>query len=145
MTYILYNIEKKLKKSVFNEKNYSACLSKIDVCHVALDNSLIYLKKEKKISLIVKRMFLKFLIFFSKQLRNKKKNIKNLLLFFKFYKYFNTFFFNNKLFFYKKYFSKKNYNLFYLKNFFLNTKQIRLKLCLHRLKAKRISFYKKYI
>lgn len=141
MSYIFYSIEKKLKKSVLIKKRTE--LEK------PIDNSCAIIfffdKKQQKISLIIKKFLLNFLIFFSKRLTNKKKNIKNLLLFLKFYKYYNTFFFNNKFFFYKKYFSKKTYNLPYLSNFFLRTRQVRLNPCLKRLKDKKIAFYKKYI
>lgn len=140
MSFILNNIENKLKKSVICDTVYKSkkCLEdpKLSIISSSIDS---------KFLLIVKSLFFNFLIFFSKNLRNKKKNIKNLLVFLKFYGYYNSFFFNNKVFFYKKYFSKKNYNLFYFEKFFLSTKNVRLNPCLHRLKAKKIAFYKKYI
>lgn len=142
MTFFLYNIENKLKKSIVNEQTQSFLKKN----NFNQDYQLSFInKKDKGVNFIVKKLLFNFLIFFSKNLRSKKKNIKHLLVFIKFYRYYNTFFFNNRILFYKKYFSKKNYNLFYLRNFFLSTKQVRLKPCLHRLKAKKISFYKKYI
>lgn len=141
MSYLSYSIEKKLKKSVAIEKKTELQVSINNSC----SSIFFFDEKQQKISLIIKKLLLNFLVFFSKRLINKKKNIKNLLLFLKFYRYYNTFFFNNKLFFYKKYFSKKNYNIPYLSNFFLRTRQIRLNPCLYRLKDKKIVFYKKNI
>jgi hypothetical protein len=140
MSFIIHNIEKKLHKSVAINRfilNRYEDKNKFEVIFKNFNND--------KISIVLKTLLLNFIYFFSKNLRNKKKNIKNLLLFLNFYKYYNTFFFNNKILFYKKYFSKNNYNTLYLNKFFLNAKQVRLKPSLHRLKAKRIAFFKKYI
>jgi len=139
MSFILQNIEKKLRNSVINKP--------ISFIGINIDSDAkkqIYFKNHS-ISVIVKKLFFNFLIFFSRSLRRKKKNAKNLILFLKFYNYYNTFFFNNKAIFYKKYFLKKNANLFYFNKFFLSTKQVRLKPCLHRLKDRKVAFYKKYI
>jgi len=141
MSFILQNIEKKLCGSLVNKKYEIVTFSDIDnICNKKQSCSHNF-----KVSIIFKKLLLNFIFFFSKNLRNKKRNIKNLLIFLNFYNYYNTFFFNNKLFFYKKYFLKNNYNLFYLSKFFLNTKQVRLKPSLHRLKVKRITFFKKHI
>lgn len=140
MTFILHNIEKKLQKSVLAKTSFLELQKKrVDINVVSQNLNNI------KISIVLKKLLLNFIYFFSKNLRNKKKNIKNLLLFLSFYQYYNNFFFNNKLLFYKKYFLKNSYNTFYLNKFFLSTKQIRLNPALHRLKAKRIVFFKKHI
>lgn len=141
MSFINYNLENKLHKSVVIYKPVS------DLHNTNKYNFQVVLKdfNNEKISIVLKRLLFNFIYFFSKNLRNKKKNVKNLLLFLNFYSYYNTFFFNNKIFFYKKYFSKNNFNTFYLKNLFLNKKQIRLQPALHRLKAKRITFFKNHI
>jgi len=146
MSFIINNIEKKLKKSVISkaylvvlkeeEKKEKQELFLISHLHPVCD---------QKIFFVIKKLLFNFLIFFSRKLRNKKKNARKLVLFLKFYKYFNTFFFKSKLFFFKKYFLKENYNIFYFNKFFLSTKQVRLKPCLHRLKAKRKLFYKRFI
>lgn len=143
MSFIINNIEKKLKKSLIS-KAYLVALKEEE----KKEKQQIFLIShvcDQRISFVIKKLLFNFLIFFSRKLRNKKKNARKLVLFLKFYKYYNTHFFKSKLFFFKKYFLKENSNIFYFNKFFLSTKQVRLKPCLHRLKAKRILFYKKFI
>jgi hypothetical protein len=139
MSFILQNIEKRLKRSVINRVDYNVEI----VSDINEKKQNISLKDN--ISFVVKKLLFNFLIFFSKKLVKKKKNAQNFLLFLKFYNYYNYFFFNNKIKFFKKYFLKKNGNIFYFNKLFLSTKQVRLKPCLHRLKDRRLAFYKKHI
>lgn len=140
MSFILQNIEKKLKKSVINKP-----ISFIELNPYGVVKTSFIVNKNIHVSFVIKKLLFNFLIFLSKKLRQKKKNVKNLMLFLKFYRYYTSYFFNNKIFFFKKYFLKKNVNIFYFNSFFLSAKQVRLKPCLHRLKEKRIAFYKKNI
>jgi hypothetical protein len=148
MNYFKYNIANKLNKSIVNNKNYQ-CF-KINNSDSVIKNLLIIdnnrIDKKGLVSVfLVKILLFNFLIFFSKNLINNKKNKRNFVIFLKFYNYFNFFFLNNKMLSYKKYFFKKKREPFYLNKFYLNTKQVNFDQGLNRLKEKKISFYKKNI
>jgi hypothetical protein len=148
MNYFKYNIANKLNKSIVNNKNYQ-CF-KINNSDSVIKNLLIIdnnrVDKKGLVSVfLVKILLFNFLIFFSKNLINNKKNKRNFVIFLKFYNYFNFFFLNNKMLSYKKYFFKKKREPLYLNKFYLNTKQVNFDQGLNRLKEKKISFYKKNI
>ena len=145
MNYLIKNIEKKLKKSLSKNTFLQQSDSSIQL-NALKSNPISFLTSNNKvISFTIKNFLYNFLLFFSKNFINKKKNIENFMAFLKFYEYFNSFFFNNKIFFFKKYALKKKKDPLYLKNFFLYNRQIYSDYGFKRLRDKRIDFYKKNI